>query len=159
MRSGRIKNEALTSSEIGRALFANRDREAKSCKHLGGKTGEVFPPSAGLGDKLAARLKAIGITPKSYQAAKEKMGLKKGCGCSARQKCLNYMGKLFGFSRGQGAELQAIIAVDNLQTSNVYACEVLGECLPHLIASPKATEQVKAMGYNACKSCDHRCDV
>ena len=102
------------------------------CIHATGATPETFPPPEGLGDTISTQLKRIGITQETYQAAKKKVGLKETCGCQWRQKLANTLGKMIGLSQGQGAELQQIIALDDIPKQPVHECGVYGRCLPQL---------------------------
>lgn len=48
----------------------------------------------GLGDRVAAILHRVGITPERYAAMKAAVGLKRKCDCDKRQEALNSLGRL-----------------------------------------------------------------
>ena len=50
----------------------------------------------GLGDLVGEFLATLGVTPESYVAAKEKVGLAPSCNCEARKVWLNKLGESVG---------------------------------------------------------------
>ena len=53
------------------------------------------PGRAGLGDRVASALDAVGITKKRVQAVASAVGIK-DCGCAKRQERLNELGRKLG---------------------------------------------------------------
>lgn len=56
----------------------------------------VSDTSDGLGDHTEKLLSSIGVTKEKYVEIKEKFGLPPTCGCDARKRWLNDVGKYVG---------------------------------------------------------------
>lgn len=54
------------------------------------------PAGRGVGDRLAAALKKLGVTEERYAAAKAAIGLPPTCGCKERREWLNRLGDWLG---------------------------------------------------------------
>lgn len=107
------------------------------CKHVGEKTGEVWPPKDGLGDAVERTLSAIGITKERWAAV---TGAAKqihadddaSCsGCERRQRRWNYVGRILGIGKSND-ELKVIqdaYALDSGAHLPLYSCGVHGVCV------------------------------
>lgn len=129
------------------------------CLHLLAEFPETFPPPQGGGDLLSSGLKLLGITPENYTSAKASIGLSETdehCGCSARQKWLNKLTEKLGLGEGQGAELQSLIAMENLRNIQVNECKIHGKCLPDLRVAENQLDIIRESGYWPCQGCEER---
>lgn len=79
--------------ETRSTVAANQPPDASTASH------EFSAKKAGLGDRLASALNAVGITKDRVQAVASKVGVK-DCGCKQRQQKLNELGqKYLGIGR------------------------------------------------------------
>ncbi len=72
-----------------------RDGTPKVCCGLCGFV-QLAGARPGLGDRIAARLHRVGITPERWVKIKKALGLKPRCNCPERQMAINAFGKRVG---------------------------------------------------------------
>jgi hypothetical protein len=131
------------------------DPRIGGCKHSSLRpVGEGFPPKEGLGDKLANLFSSLGITQDTYKKMKLDFGLQGNCKCSWRQKGINWIGKKLGLSKGQGHDLQNLVAVLESPWRPTYDCKLHGLCVPQLPLADQEQRQISIdAGYTPCIGC------
>jgi hypothetical protein len=132
------------------------------CEHRKGLVSHNFPPKDGLGDHLSNLLSSVGITKERWTEVINKVtsSEKGGCGCNRRQRILNGVGAILGFSPGKGGELQKLLEVAGIPSQPVYECVLHKYCLPHLRGlSLEARAAVETSGHKICQGCNDNTQV